>query len=307
MNQRHTVLFLIVSIILISACNRNQTDVTGPYKGGTDGLMISFEANAPPSRFDVGENVPARVLLNNKGEFDLEQGEAEVQLFGVHRPSFGIPETYTSNSGDISGVSDFLETGGEQEVDLGNINYGQAIANSETFTLRARVCYPYETNAQINACISSINIEEGKGEQVCSISEEKVAKGSVSSAPVQVTSFTEEFRGADKIVFNIVVENKGVGTVYAPTSECSQLDDPDFRVDNENIVLFTISPSDIECQFSLDNGNTGEIRLRDKIANIVCQKEVTETDSSFEQKILVNLRYKYLDSTSTNFEIFEII
>ena len=306
MKKTHIFLVLIVSLLLITSC-KQVDDVKGPFIGGTNGLIVSFEPNAPASKFEVGESVPVRVLLNNKGEFDLLPGDVGVQLFGIHRPSFGISDAYVTNKGDLPGISDFLENGGEQEVDMGNIAYTQAISNSESFQLRARACYPYETKSQINACISSVNIEEGKGEQVCTIANEKVTAGSVSSAPVQITSFTEEFRGSDKIVFNIVVENKGAGIVYAPSSECSQLDDPDFRVDNENIVLFSISPSDITCRFAFESGSSGEVKLRERMGNIVCQKDVPDTDSSFEQKILVNLKYKYVDSSSTNFEVFEKI
>lgn len=295
---------LILSLLLISACNQKTPTSTGPFKGGTNGVSISFLANYPPSKFDVGESVPVRVLLNNKGEFDLNANEAEVQLYGIHRPSFGISEGYVKASGDLPGIG-VIETGGEQEVDLGDIAYTQAVQNSEKFTLRARVCYPYETDSQIKACISSVNIEESKGEQVCSITGEKITKGSVSSAPIQITSFTEEFRGADKIIFNIAIENKGVGNVYALDSLCSELDDPDFRLDNENVLLFSITPSDIECRFASGTGSSGEVRLRERLANVVCTKEVTETDSSFEQNIIVNLKYKYVDSTSTGFEVFE--
>ena len=304
MNNKYWVSFLIISVLLVSACNKEPTS-KGPFKGGTNGISISFVPNAPPSKFDVRESVPVRVLLSNKGEFDLDKNEAEIQLYGVHRPSFGMSDQYIIAPGDLPGIG-VISTGGEQEVDMGNIAYGQAVSNSESFTLRARVCYPYQTESQIKSCISSVNIEESKGEKVCSITGEKVTPGSVSSAPVQITSFTEEFRGADKIMFNIVVENKGAGSVYAPLSQCADLDDPDFRVDNENTILFTITPSDIECRFASESGNSGEIKLRERIANIVCQKEVPETDSSFEQNIIVNLKYKYVDSASTTFEVFEV-
>ncbi|MBS3147083.1 hypothetical protein J4471_05320 [Candidatus Woesearchaeota archaeon] len=300
-----TVIFLIIPLLLISACRPRDGKSDGPYNGGIAGVSVSFEANAPPSRFDLGESVPVRVLLNNKGEFDLKPGEAEVQLFGVHRPSFGLNEAYIANKGDLPGISDFLESGGEQTSSLGSITYGQAIANSEKFTLKAKVCYPYETNSQIKACISSIDIEESRGDNVCSISGEKITKGSVSSSPVQITSFTEEFRGADKIIFNVVVENKGPGSVYAPLSTCVELDDPDLRLENENIILFTVTPSDIICRFSSQNSNSGEIKLKDMMANIVCQKDVVETDSGYEQNIIINLKYRYIDSSSTSFEIFE--
>ncbi|MBS3149923.1 hypothetical protein J4455_04510 [Candidatus Woesearchaeota archaeon] len=304
MNNRYLISILLLAILLISACKPEITQ-KGPFKGGTSGVGISFVANYPPSKFDVGESVPVKVLLSNKGEFDLNPNEAEVQLYGIHRPSFGISDEYLKATNDLPGIG-VIQTGGEQEVDIGKIAYSQAVQNSEQFTLRAKVCYPYETDSQIKACISSVNIEESKGEKVCGITGEKITQGSVSSAPIQITSFTEEFRGADKIVFNIAIENKGVGNVYTLDSLCSELDDPDFRLDNENVLLFTITPSDIECRFSAGTGSSGEVRLRERLANVVCTKQVSETDSSFEQNIIVNLKYKYVDSTSTNFEIFEV-
>lgn len=303
MKSKYLIPVILLSLVLISSCGPKTPGNTGPFKGGTNGILISFVPNYPPSKFDVGESVSVKVLLTNKGEFDLDSNEAEVQLYGVHRPSFGIPDDYVVASNDLPGIG-IIETGGEQEVSLGELAYSQAVQNSEQFTLRARVCYPYETDSQIKACISSINIEESKGEQVCSITGEKITQGSVSSAPIQITSFTEEFRGADKIVFNIAIENKGAGSAYTLTSDCTDLDDPDIRLDNENIILFSITPSDIECRFSAGSGSSGEVVLKQRLANVVCTREVTETDSSFEQNFIVNLKYKYVDSTSTSFEIF---
>ncbi len=304
MHKKTLLVLLTISLILIAGCKKEEAG-TGPYIGGIKGIDAVFNPNGPPSQFNEDQEVSVKVTLTNNGEFNLDNGLVEVQLFGVNRPVFGLNDQYKATEGVLYGIDTFNTQGGEQQIDFGVMKYNQKISNQEDFTLKAKICYPYTTFAQIKACVSSVSIEEGKGDQVCTIEGEKVVKGSVSSGPVQITSLKQEFRGADLVLFNMNIENKGVGKVYKIDSICSDLDDAVKRADNEDTIHVKIIPEDIKCRFLGATSNEGDIKLAAGIKTLTCQQAVEGTGSNFEEKISVELTYKYLDQTSKSFKIFQ--
>lgn len=296
------IFMFIISVILVAGCKQDNKKPLGPFRGGINGVDVSFLPTSPTSEFNKGDNIPVKVLLKNKGEYDLAEGEAFVKILGIHHATFGLSDQYKAATGKILGVSEARVEGGEQQVDMGTINYNQDIINFEEFDLRANICYPYATVTQLNACISSTILEQGKAQKTCSIEGEKIGKGDVSSAPVQVTSITEKFRGSDQLWFDIVIENKGKGTVYRPLVLCGDLDDAARRLDAENLLDVKI-PEDIQCAFLEQTSSSGQVRLSAGKALLRCSRNVKDT-SIFEQKIRIELRYKYLDSTTKHIKIF---
>ena len=302
-----TVLILLIGIIIIGSCNTNTpTNTAGSYKGGINGVAISFIPAAPTPTFNKGDAVPVKVLLKNNGEFDVASGEAQVMIYGIHYPSFGLSDQFKATSGELLGLNNLRTEGGEQQVDMGSINYNEDIVGSEKFTLNAEVCYPYMTDAILNACITTNKIEAGGSQKSCTIqtgkSTEKIAKGDVSSAPIQVTSITEELKGTNRVMFHITIENKGKGSVFKSSATCSDLGKVE-QTDIANIVGIT-APEDIQCILLDKTSNTGDIRLTAGKKIVDCYKDVTET-SSYTQKINFKLNYKYLDTTSLIIEIYQ--
>ena len=304
MHKKILLVLLTISLLVIFGCKQQQ-EGSGPFIGGIKGIDAGFSPNAPPSQFNEDQEVPVKITLVNNGEFNVDSGLVEVQLFGVNRPIFGLNDQYKPTEGVLYGVDQFNTQGGEQQVDFGVMKYTQKISNEEDFNLKAKVCYPYTTYAQIKACVSSVSIEEGKGDQVCTIEGEKVVKGSVSSGPIQVTSFKQEFRGADIVLFNMNIENKGIGKVYKEDSICSDLDDAIKRADSENIIHVKIIPEDVKCRFLGATSSEGDIRLDNGIKLLTCQQAVQGTGSNFEEKVAIELSYKYIDSASKSFKIFQ--
>ena len=130
--KKYFFLMFLVSIVLITGCTSNNDPTSeGPFTGGTSGLEISFVNLAPPSEFSQTDQVK------------------------VNLESFGLPNIYKSNTGKIEAAGEFTAEGGEQEIDFGNINYKLQIINQETFSLSARLCYPYQTIMKTDACIQS--------------------------------------------------------------------------------------------------------------------------------------------------------
>src|SRR3989344_7074481 len=219
--QSIIVTLLLASLILFGGqCAQKEKAAEGPFFGGNKGIDLSFVSGAPPSEFSQGESVPLKLRLLNSGETIVKAGEAKVKVFGIYTPSFGISDQYRATQGDLLGMSPLIKEGGEQEVELDNIRYTLPVANFEDFDLRSKVCYPYKTRSQVKICMGSLLEQERGGEQVCALTGEKLKTGSVSAAPVQITSITQEPYSTNQVLFKVTIENKGKGEVYNIDSTC---------------------------------------------------------------------------------------
>src|SRR3989338_2584921 len=177
--KKAVILTLFLSLLLVlGACGKKEEVQEGPFFGGNEGLNIEFNENEPLTQFGELDTVPVSVRVKNVGETDVETGEAKVKLFGINLDSFGLSSGSKANSKQLRGKSELFPEGGEQDIPLGDAKYKFSIRNSEDFTFRARVCYPYSTEARADICVSSKLLEEGR-ERICSIEGERIKSGTV--------------------------------------------------------------------------------------------------------------------------------
>jgi hypothetical protein len=299
------IIFLIALVLLVSGCDEEVVE-DGPFVGGTNGLTIDFADGAPLSEFSSTDSVPVKVTLKNDGEYDLPENSAEVALYGLAMSDFGLSADYVQVSQGILGIKkDFIEEGGLTTVDMGTISYQGEIPNYINPTLRAKVCYPYQTESGITVCASSREIDETGGESVCSISGEKYTATRVSSSPVTITSFTEELRETDKVKFVIEVENKGLGEPYADDYDCSELDAA-IKADQRGKVHFRVVPDDVTCvSYDGSEGSEGYIKLDQGARTLICSMPVENTGSSYTREVKVFLDFKYTQSIPKPLTILE--
>ncbi|MBU2633780.1 MAG: hypothetical protein KJ674_00890 [Nanoarchaeota archaeon] len=298
------ILIAILVLFFISGCSQEPTSISSTFIGGTEGISVTFKDIAPPSEFNQGEDVAVKVILKNDGEYDVVTGNANAKIYGINVADFGLSGDYKSNVGLLRGMGEFLEEGGEQEINFGNLNYNQEVTNSRDFTIRSKVCYPYQTRAEIGVCIKSSTSEEA-GETICSLSGEKVIAGSVSGAPIQITSLTQETRGSNQVRFDIMIENQGGGNVYSEDVTCDELDDDMIRLNNnDKLTLEVLSPLDVLCSFrSGEDSSVGEIELDNNIEKVSCWMDVEDV---YDDILKIRLKYMYTDTTSKDITIFEI-
>lgn len=304
--MRNYLLFLaLILIIIISGCQpTNDGTKTGTFIGGAEGVSIEFLNLAPPGEFSQDDNVRLKVLLTNKGETKVQTGNAKVRIFGITVENFGLTDDYKSTLGPLEGEGEFTAEGGEQEIDFGQIRYTPDIINQETFTLRARLCYPYQTIAKTDVCVQSLITQESEGE-VCSLDDEKIVEGSVSGAPVQVTSITEQTRGNDQVRFDIKIENQGLGEVFSIEDKCEDLDDDFIRFDSKEKIKVKIrSPVDVKCGFRTGEPSSEGVITLDEggVATLSCWKDVEEP---VVDKLDIQLDYLYRDQVTKDIKIFQ--
>ena len=305
MNKNYLFLGLLISLLIVGCQTGTESTGTGTFKGGNDGVSIKFVDLAPPKTFDEENSVSVKVLLNNKGEYDLVSGSAKARIFGVNLDNFGLVREYKGTPGSLRGVGEFNLEGGQAEIDFGSAKYALPITNSEDFTFRARVCYPYQTRVLSDVCVASALALESNTNVACDVSGEKLKTGDASAGPVQVTSITQQTRGSNQIRFDVNIEDKGKGSSFNPSSSCEALEDDVAKISNENKVrIEVVNPTGVICDFKdREPSNSGIIELKLGKGIISCWMNVN--DQPYVDKLSVKLDYLYREDTSTAVRIFE--
>src|SRR3989344_6033863 len=240
MKRGMIIIIFAVTLLVLGGCGTKDPKSEGPFFGGNQGVSIKFAEDAPLSQFGELDTVPVSVNLENEGESDIPTGEAKIKLFGFDYEHFGLSNDFLYNTKPLRKRSELSPEGGVQELEIGRAKYRFKIRNSEEFTFRAKICYPYKTETAVDVCLSS-KLDEGGGITICSVDGEKVKKGTVSSGPIQVTSITESLRSADQTRFDIKISNVGTGDVYTPSVSCEYAEDDLTRRRERNKIDVEVS------------------------------------------------------------------
>ena len=304
MMKKYFIIFILTLLaVVLTGCAEEEEEKTTSFYGGTEGVSVEFKKISPPDKFNQGEEIPIAVILKNSGEHNIVSGNAMAEIYGINLELFNIPKGYKGTTGELRGKGELRAEGGEREIDFGNLRYDEEVINSRETIIRARTCYPYQTKTDIPICIKS-SLSEEAGESVCNVAGEKVTEGTVSSAPIQVTSITEKTRGSNQVVFDIKIENQGTGRVYSNDASCEELGDSTINLNKkEKILLEIINPTDVKCGFrSGEDSNKGIIELDNNEETISCWMEAEDT---YTDTLRLTLSYKYTDTTSKQVTISE--
>ena len=293
------IILILALLIFASGCGDKTTpSKESPFIGGTTGLLISYDKDAPPAEvYDGGDfDFDVVVKLKNEGEHTVSKDKVKVSLSGIDPREFGLSDSnFLKNPDeDLEGTykdSEGNKIGGTTTyVVFSGLNHHEELIGNTQYTIRAEVCYNYATNANSMLCIKKGQIDnEG---DICMINEEKSISN--SGSPVQVTSFTETPRGKNKFNFNFKIEHKGNGGIYQKDSNCEET-----RA-KENKVYVTVNTGmdGLSCT-GLDGGATsGYITLYGGERIITCTQE-TETGTDFEKPVNIKLEYDYKEGIST--------
>lgn len=297
------ILLIIMAIALLTSCQQQssgEVSISSPFLGGTQGLEISFQ-DFRAEVFDGGQDpFDIVVQVENKGEAEVKQQNAEIQLSGINPFEFGkntqfmqknLPDDIIARqkteSQTIESPPTYVEFTGLNHID-------KIIGSSAEFPIRAEICYLYETTAVGKLCIREklLNPEEGG---ICDVSGSKPIF--TSSAPVQIRNLQQQVRSKDKIGFSFEIYNAGTGDIYERTSKC----DKQVRArENKVYVDITTGLPGVECT-GLTNGK-GMVTIYDGSKTITCTQRA-ETSTDFEQMISINLEYDYEQLTSTTLKV----
>ena len=281
---------MLMSLVLVAVgCAPEEGPVSeSVFKGGSQGLVASFEPfgiqeDGVYTIFDT-ETFPIEVVLKNKGEENVDIGEATVTIKGVNIADFeNIQSAQLSNSRAIEEVSDFVPEGGEEIIDFTpgaqDARYKFPVTGFYRPDIFAVAEYDYKTRLIIpQVCFK----EDLRDPSVCTVQESK--QFFVSGAPITVTSVEEGVAGRGVMVFFIIVNNVGGGKV----TKVGEGFDP--RFGQIEFELGT-EPAKWECR---SGGREGEARLVDGKATITCKlREPLEAGTLFTKQVEMTLKYKY--------------
>jgi hypothetical protein len=303
--RKYLLIVAFLFTLFIAGCGEQDIIKSeSPYIGGIGGMSIAFDPTAPLAEFTQDDVVDVKVNLVNKGEYAIPADSIKVKLYGLSPEEFNtLSFDYVNVPGGLfAAEKDIFDEGGQTLVNMGQIDYNGIVSNYIDRELYAKVCYPYETKASVETCITSRRAEEA-GNDICDYTGEKIEDGFVSAGPIQITSFTQEPRGVNQMVFRVNLQNHGFGEAFSKDAECGVYETAVGKLQNEGKVFIKLAPLNVLCSFSNGQHNEGFVTLdgsEEKV--LVCTMDVPE-DSQYVQTVEVVANYNYVDSTSTNIKI----
>lgn len=298
--KNYVSIILILSLLIFAfGCKQETTpSKENPFIGGTTGLLISYDKDAPPAEvYDGGDfDFDVVVKLKNEGEHTVSKDKVEVRLSGIDPREFGLSDSDFVKNPDENLEGTYKDSEGNKiegtttYVTFLKLNHHESLIGNTPYTIRADVCYNYLTNVNSMLCIKKGQVD--KEGDICKINEKKAVFN--SGGPVQVTNFEEMPRGKNKFNFNFKIEPKGNGGIYKKESNC------EYTRANENKVFVTVDTGmdGLVCT-GLDGGATsGYVTLYSGERIITCTQEA-ETGTDFEKPVNIKLEYDYKESIST--------
>lgn len=310
------VIFLvaITALFLVTSCTQQTQTKTGPmFVGGTVGLNTYLIEGMPPPAISDAGTFPfgMGIAIENQGEADVGQGTENpfmlVRLEGINPEQFGTTDDNIKQvfQGTLRGArrnfDGTLFPGEITTVSFEPLNYQPDLRGNVQFTIRADVCYDYETFATAMVCIKDDVLEHIQDTSICTLTGPRDVQN--SGAPVQITSVTENPMAENKIQINFVIEHVGIGEFFGrPVGADDFSEICDFGVRNFNkyyvdVEVQPLSDSGMTISCSRFQGsNVGRIKLyQGAPTTISCTIERTRPSAGriFQEPLNIKLKYRY--------------
>lgn len=303
-----------VILLLITGCgmfNRGGGPTTtissSEIHKGTDGIMIEFIEEAPPSELYENVGFYARALLKNKGAFDVKDAYL---LLGVEKGYVEIKNELERYSLKGKSVANPI---GEQDVYEFKLKAKAIDKQSEQHKTAVflTTCYGYQTEAVKEVCIDPDFYSLNPIKNACDVKDISLSD---QGAPVAVTKIEQKMlQNADentiKPAFMIYVSNKGKGVVIDKEKikdVCSSAG-VDYKTWNTIIIKAFLFDRQLDCRPKKegDQSKTGHIRLKSKEDFVRCVDEMgTGIDKpAYTTPLRIVLEYGYTNTISKEITI----
>jgi hypothetical protein len=309
-NSKKTIIsfiLIIISLFLLSCSSSNNRNFDSEYRTGSQGIVMNFVHNAPPS--SVYDTDPLNILIEvlNKGAHDISRGSnSYIYLSGFDTNII----TNIAHGGkiieDLEGKSRYNPYGDKDFINFdGKIRDLSALKMDDyRFNLQATACYKYETNAQGLVCLDP--------EPFSSSSRTKVCSGSTSpsmgtqGAPIAVSNIiVEPTPGRTK--FKISISNVGGGDVFKDgfnyLSLCSPYSGSGLQFEDMDMIkLSQVKVNNIDITGTCKPVRNGEVRLINGVANVICEVELS-SGPAFTTPLTIQLNYGYRQTISKDLRV----
>nr|MCK4930179.1 hypothetical protein [Nanoarchaeota archaeon] len=306
------ILTAIVTLFLVTSCVPTQPtgiDLSKAYIGGTVGLnAYLIEGMPPPMVHDAGSfPFGVGIAVENLGEVDVGPGTDNpfvmVRLEGINPEQFGMTDAgmqqmlASALHGARRNFDGTIFPGEITTVTFEPLNYGPDIHGNAQFTIRADVCYDYETISTSMICIKDDVLENLQDISICTLSGEKFPQN--TGGPLHVTSVVENPMAENKVQVNFIIEHVGIGEFFG-RPEGGEEENCDFSVRNFNkyfvdVEVEPLSDSGMTISCSrFGGGNSGRVKLyQGAPTTISCTIERTRSSAGRIYQDLLNIKLKY--------------
>lgn len=305
-----TFLFILLSLVLLLSAGCQQFGSRTPtapevstFIGGQNGITFGFAEDQPPGAvLDGGEEeFFITLMMKNEGEHTVPVGGIVASLSGIVQSSFSIASMDVKSSFELykrSREGDVIIPGGEELLEFGSGSFKAALPGSTSFTLRADVCYAYQTLAVSKLCLKKDVLKKEVG-QVCEMNNPTVGVEN-SGAPLHLGDVRQSTVGSSKVRVNFQVSNVGQGQVYRPNTFSTSC--VGMEAEKEQLDVKVYSPDKnfkIECS-QLNNKDSGAIKLVGGKKDISCTIDTSSLPDVMVQDVLIiELDYQYREAVAT--------
>lgn len=310
--KKISILFAILALIALtgagcqSSSNNGGVDVSTPFIGGTNGILVSFSDEMPAEVIDGGTYpFDVSVVLKNDGETTVKKEDMNVTITGVFPQDFDKTQKSMNKTPEDDMVAKRKDGTTIIEstpvyVYFPNFVYKPILPGSNIVTFQANVCYNYGTTVNAKYCVRKDLIGPAAG-GLCDLSGDKQVFN--SGAPVQVANFKQNSAGSDKIHFTFDVQKAGNSNIYKWDSKCvDAINNKNLNLVRVNITTGLPAPNELKCMgmtemITKDNTVVGYVKLINGQTTVTCNQKITEP-ADYEKIANIILTYDVKETIS---------
>lgn len=312
MQKKKNILILILTIILISGCDR-LSSITGGKKPisevnvytGTNALEIEFLKEYPPREVYEDQIFKASVFLKNDGASDITHGRL---LIGIEEDYMELLYEYNQEIDlQLNGKSRQNPVGEEKIEDFEIKAKAIGLQSEEHESLiYVTSCYDYITELSEPVCIDTDFYNLKAIEKACEVKDISLSS---QGAPVAITSIEETISPTEdgSVVipkFTIYIQNKGKGEVIDSSKIDKVCSSEPLKSEDINILGVGVYLSGIRLECRPDI-----LKLRDRQEKIVCslKEGINKEEPTFTTLLSVILEYGYTQTISKRVTIKKLV
>ncbi len=306
-------IFILAVVFMISSCvpvEDDGRDSSGTSSYSSQGVVVSFIDNLPPSTFHVdegmnrGANFEIGVHIQNKGEFPrTETGSlyGKLYLTGYDRNILRDGRWERDNQFNmLPGVSSSYPQGDSKYMTYTvNDIYYPVDSRQYSMNLMLNACYYYETSATATVCVDP-DYRGDRADKPCRVGDVRLDP---QKAPVQVTNIDASATSSE-LIYVMTIQNRGGGKVLFDRGGSGAVSDgnclnPDH--DEKDRVIVHASVTGLpRGRCSPEGSVSNPLRIYQGSENIVCRfpLDSVSTDSAYTTQMNIDLRYGYRTRTS---------
>jgi len=305
--KKSLVLIFIALLVLAGCAGRSSTqNIEEDYHKGTNGILINFLNNAPPSRVYEGDRLDIGIEIKNKGAYpEMKNFQGKLELTGFEPSS--IRGSWDGGNGmptNLEGKNQNNPDGGYAIMTYKDRDGVHVPFDADYYepNILVHTCYKYKTIADPNVCIDPDPFEIVEERKVCKMNDISLSGG--QGAPIAVTKIDSE-PSSQQVLFRVHIANEGNGKVMLPRAYSNCPFDVEFE-DLDKVTAKIKLPYDSSPDCTPKGTASDPIRLTNNKGYIFCKFRKPGSESAYTTNLNIELDYVYSNSISKQIKIINL-